>query len=35
MLAVFPPFFMAEKKIIYGYSFVAPLKTQLKNWNAS
>ena len=26
MLAVFPPIFVADTKIIYGYNFVAPLK---------
>ena len=26
MLVVFPPIFVADTKIIYGYNFVAPLK---------
>ena len=26
MLVIFPPIFMADTKIIYGYNFVAPLK---------
>ena len=26
MLVVFPPIFVADTKIIYGYSLVAPLK---------
>ena len=37
MLVVFPPKFVADTKIIYGYHFVAPLKIsissdQLSNW---
>ena len=27
MLVVFPPIFVADIKIIYGYNFVAPLNT--------
>ena len=26
MLVVFPPIFVADTRIIYGYNFVAPLK---------
>ena len=26
MLVVFPPIFVADIKLIYGYNFVAPLK---------
>ena len=26
MLVVFPPIYVADKKIIYGYNFVAPLR---------
>ena len=26
MLVVFPPIFVADTKVIYGYNFVAPLK---------
>ena len=29
---MFPPIFMADTKIIYGYNFVAPLNNELKNW---
>ena len=28
MLFVFPPIFVADTKIIYGYNFVAPLKVK-------
>ena len=26
MLVLFPPIFVADTKVIYGYNFVAPLK---------
>ena len=29
MLVVFPPIFVADTKLIYGYNFVAPLKEGL------
>ena len=29
MLVVFPHFFVADTKILYGYNFLAPLKTLL------
>ena len=29
MLVVFPPIFVADTKIIYGYNFVAPLNTNV------
>ena len=29
MLFVFPPIFVADTKIIYGYNFVAPLTNDL------
>ena len=31
MLVVFPPIFVADTKIIYGYNFVALLKSMLKS----
>ena len=31
MLVVFPPRFVVDIKIIYGYNFVAPLKTMQNN----
>ena len=29
MLVVFPPSFVADTKIIFGYNFVAPLKVNM------
>ena len=33
MLVVFPPIFVTDRKIIYGYNFVAPLRCKIKSIN--
>ena len=35
MLVVFPPIFMADTKIIYGYNFVAPLNMAVRIYDSS